>query len=215
MLEFWQKTTTPLDDGLELALTHLQIHFIARLQESHTMNIRFALAATALVAFTAVPTVKAADLSGLLNKANTINYEEVQMAKTAKDKAGDNQALITFADTLKGDHEANEEAVTALSRQKNVKIEGTPASVDQKDDAIDKLSGGSFNQAFLNDEVRDHEKALTYFKEARSSFRGDRDAEIYIEQTIPVLEAHLEMAKSLRRQMEMGSNENPENNKRQ
>jgi putative membrane protein len=178
------------------------------------MNIKFALTAATVLAFAAAPAVQAADLSSLLNKANTINYDEVQMAKTAKDKAGDNQALITFADTLKGDHEANEEAVTALSRQKNVKIDGTPASVDQKEDAIDKLDGGSFNQAFLSDEVNDHEKALTYFKQAKSSFRGDRDAEIYIEQTIPVLQAHLEMAKSLRGQMEMGSSENPENNKR-
>jgi putative membrane protein len=167
-----------------------------------------------LLAFTAVPTVQAADLSSLLNRANAINYEEVQMAKTAKDKADDNQPLITFADTLKGDHEPDEEAVTALSRQKNVKIEGTPASVDRKEDAIDKLSDESFNQAFLSDELKAHQKALTYFKDARSSFHGDRDAEIYIEQTIPVLQAHLEMAKSLRGQMEMGRDENPANNKR-
>jgi putative membrane protein len=178
------------------------------------MNVKIALAATALTVFAIGPSVQAADLSNLLNKANTMNYEEVQMAKTAKDKAGDNQALITFADTLKGDHEANEEAVTALSRQKDIKIEGTPASVDQKDDAIDKLDGGSFNEAFLTDEVKDHEQAISYFKSARSEFKEDRDAEIYIDQTLPVLEAHLEMAKNLRHQMEMGSNENPENNKR-
>lgn len=47
----------------------------------------------------------------LLNQANAMNYEEIQTSKTAKDKAGDNQSLTTYAETLKGDHEANQEAV--------------------------------------------------------------------------------------------------------
>ena len=67
---------------------------------------------------------QAADASVLLNKANVINYEEIQMAKTAKSKAGDNQSLTTFAETLEADHKANEEALTALSRQKGVRIGG-------------------------------------------------------------------------------------------
>lgn len=158
---------------------------------------------------------QAADVSTLLNKANAINYDEVQAAKTATSKAGDNQPLLTFAATLKGDHEANEDAVSALARQKNVKLEGTPGSIDEKGKAMDKLDGGAFNEAFLKDEISGHEEALNYYEQARTEFRGDRDAEIFIGQTVPVIKAHLEMAKNLQKQMEMGSNENPENNKRQ
>jgi putative membrane protein len=157
----------------------------------------------------------AADLSTLLNKTNVINYEEVQMAKTATDKAGDNQPLLTFAATLKGDHEANEDAVTALSRQKGVKIDPTPADADDNTKVLEKLDGAAFNAAFLKDEISGHEEALDYLKQAQSEFSGDRDAEIYIEQTIPIVKAHLEMAKGLQQQMAMGSNENPENNKKQ
>ena len=43
-----------------------------------------------------------ASVSRLLNKANSINYEEIEMAKLASDKAGDNQALLTFAKTMQG-----------------------------------------------------------------------------------------------------------------
>ena len=158
---------------------------------------------------------QAADVSTLLNKANAINYDEIQAAKTASSKAGDNQALMTFAATVKGDHEANEDAVSALARQKNVKLEGTPGSIDEKGKALDKLDGGAFNEAFLKDQINGHEEALDYFKQAKSEFRGDRDTEIYIDQTMPMMKAHLEMAKNLQKQMSMGSNENPENNKKQ
>jgi putative membrane protein len=151
-------------------------------------------------------------VSALLNKANTINYEEIQMAKMASDKAGDNQALLTLAKTMRDDHQANEDAVTALAKAKNVKIEGTPASVDQKNQQMDNLKGGQFNEAFLNDAVSGHAKALRFFEDQKAKFGNDPDLKLYVEETIPVVRAHLEMARSMR--AELGrSNENPENNK--
>src|SRR5215469_15140352 len=51
--------------------------------------------------------------------ANAMNYDEIHTAKTAKAKAGDSQSLTTYTETLQGDHEANHEAVKALSSQKN------------------------------------------------------------------------------------------------
>src|SRR6266436_4605720 len=88
----------------------------------------------------------------LLNKANQINYEEIETAKTAHSKAGDNQALMTYADTIRGDHEANEEAVFALSRQKSIKLEGiNPDKVEKS--SLKDLSGGAFNDAYLDDQI--------------------------------------------------------------
>ena len=98
------------------------------------------------------------DAAALLNKANQINYEEIETAKTAHDKAGDNQALMTYADTIKGDHEANQEAVTALSRQMSVKLEGTETSKTKSNPMAD-LKGGAFNEAYLNDQVMGHKNA--------------------------------------------------------
>lgn len=156
----------------------------------------------------------ASNPSVLLNKANVINYEEVEMAKTAKDKAGDNQGLITFADTLEGDHKANEDALTALARHKGIKIDDTPADADAKVKALDNLSGGAFNQAFIKAEIADHEKAISLFEHARAAATGDPDMELYIGETIPVMKAHLEMAKDLEEHMGSSSPENPANNKK-
>jgi putative membrane protein len=159
--------------------------------------------------------VLAADIGQLLNQANAMNYDEIHAAKTAKAKAGDNQSLTTYAETLKGDHEANQEAVKALSSQKNVKLESISSDVDHKVEALDKLDGGAFNTAFLKDEVTDHEKALSSFRSARSKFKDDPDVELYIDETIPILRAHLEMAKNLESQVGTNANENPANNKKQ
>jgi len=154
----------------------------------------------------------AQDAASLLNKANQINYEEIETAKLAHEKAGDNQALLTYADTIKGDHEANEESVTALSRQKSVKLEGTDSDKVDKSPLRD-LKGGAFNEAYLSEQVRGHEEALRAFESAREQFKGDPDMDLYVQQTLPVLQAHLKMAENLKKHISEGSTENPANNK--
>ena len=147
------------------------------------------------------------------NQANQMNNEEQDMAKELKSKAGDNQALITMADTIQEDHKANQAALEALASQKKVTLksyEKNKAAQDQ----LDNLKGAQFNQSFLKMDIRDHEKALASFRRARSEFSGDPDVLVYIDETIPVLEAHLKMAQNLHRDDKMlGSKENAATNK--
>jgi putative membrane protein len=157
-------------------------------------------------------TSSAGDAATLLNKANQMNYEEQETAKIAHSKAGDNQALMTYADTIRGDHEANEEAVSALSRQKSIKLEGTNPDKVEKNSLKD-LSGGAFNDAYLDEQIKGHKDALGMFEAAKGSYRSDPDMELYIEQTLPVLQAHLKMAQNLRRHVSPMSAEDPSNNK--
>lgn len=152
------------------------------------------------------------ELGTLLNKANQMNYEEVATAKMAKDKAGDNQAMMTYADTIRGDHEANEEAVSALARQRNVKLEDTDASKGEKSKLKD-LKGGDFNAAYLDDQVAGHKAAISTFKSAEHSFKGDPNVELYIQQTLPILQAHLALAQNLKYHLSTDSDQNPANNK--
>jgi putative membrane protein len=154
--------------------------------------------------------VWAQDAATLLNKANQMNYEETETAKWAQDKAGDNQALMTYAATIKGDHEANAEAVSALSRQKSIKLEST--NTDKVNNLKD-LKGGAFNEAYLSGQVQGHKEALGTFKSAQSQFKGDPDMELYVQQTIPVLQAHLKMAENLKAHLSAARTENPANNK--
>jgi len=154
------------------------------------------------------------NLSSLFNQANQMNNEEQDMAKELKSKAGDNQALITMADTIREDHKANQTALEALASQKKVTLksyEKNKAAQDQ----LDNLKGAEFNKAFLNMDIQDHEKAIASFRRAKTEFSSDPDVRIYIDQTIPVLEAHLKMAQNLHRDDKMmGSRENAANNKK-
>src|SRR5271168_4511853 len=163
------------------------------------MRNRAITTAVALLLGVSGTQAQAADDSVLFNKANAINYEQIRMAQTAKEKAGDNQGLTSFAETLEADHKANEDALTALSREKGVKMDGTPAANDAEVKAMDNLSGGAFNVAFLRGEIADNGRAIRLFEQARAEFAGDRDVELYIGQTLPVMQAHLEMAKGLER----------------
>ncbi len=178
-------------------------------------TITIACSAALLLAL-AAPTVghaQSVNPATLFNQANQMNNEEQDMAKELKSKAGDNQALITMADTIQEDHKANQAALEALASQKKVTLksyEKNKAAQDQ----LDNLKGAQFNQSFLKIDIRDHEKALASFRRARSEFSGDPDVLVYIDETIPVLEAHLKMAQNLHRDDKMlGSKENAATNK--
>ena len=153
------------------------------------------------------------NLESLLGTANQMNNEEQDMAKELKSKAGDNQALITLADTLRDDHKANQSAVEALANQKNISLKSYEKN-RAAEDRLDNLNGSQFNEAFLKVETRDHEKALATFREAKTEFGNDPNVRVYIDQTIPVLEAHLKMAENLQHDDKaFQSRENTANNK--
>jgi putative membrane protein len=140
-----------------------------------------------------------------------MNNEEEDMAGLLHSKAGDNQALTTLSDTLKGDHKANQAAVKALADQKKVKLESYKKNATEYD-KLSNLSGSDFNNAFFAAAIKDHRQALTEFERAKDG-ENDRDVKVYIDQTLPVLQAHLKMAENLRRDSEGSSSENPTNNR--
>jgi predicted outer membrane protein len=173
-----------------------------------SVALLFALSAPVLAS---APSAK---LASLFDQANQMNNEEQDMAKELKSKAGDNQALVTMADTIRDDHKDNQAALEALASQKNVTLKSYEKN-KAAEDQLDNLKGAQFNEAFLNMEIRDHEKALATFRRAKSEFSSDPDVRVYIDQTIPVLEAHLKMAQNLHRDDKiLGSRENAANNKK-
>src|ERR1700689_4301266 len=103
-----------------------------------------------LVGFSVPPIAFAQSPSAaaLLNKANQMNNQEEDDAKELRSKAGDNQALVTMADTLTQDHKANQTALETLAKQKNITLDSYQLNkVDA--DRLDNLKGAQFNDAFL------------------------------------------------------------------
>src|SRR5579864_7239928 len=106
-----------------------------------TSTIAFSAALMFTLGAPALASAQSANLATFFNQANQMNNEEQDMAKELKSKAGDNQALITMADTIQEDHKANQAALEALASQKKVTLksyEKNKAAQDQ----LDNLKGG-------------------------------------------------------------------------
>ena len=60
--------------------------------------------------------------------------------------------------------------------------------------------GGDFDKEFVRVMVAEHEKAVALFERAAGTL-GDADLKAYAEKTLPTLRHHLEMARSLAREL--------------
>jgi putative membrane protein len=178
-----------------------------------TGTVAFSVALLFALSAPPMASAQSGNMASLFDQANQMNNEEQDMAKELKSKAGDNQALVTLADTMRDDHKDNQAALEALANQKNVKLNSYEKN-KAVEDQLDNLKGAQFNETFLSMDIRDHEKALAAFRRAKSELSSDPDVRVYIDQTIPVLEAHLKMAQNLDRDDKvLGSRENAANNK--
>jgi predicted outer membrane protein len=80
-------------------------------------------------------------------------------------------------------------------------------------DEMSKLNGAKFNSAFFAKSVLEQKGAIEAFRTARRSFSKDRDMQLYIDQTLPMLKANLAMSENLQHHSALGSSQNPANNR--
>lgn len=139
-----------------------------------------------------------------LNQANQLDYHEMRTANIASNKAGDNQAMLTYTKTVREDHVTNDQAVDALARQRDITLNGTNANQNLLNH-LNNLNGGVFNETYLNHQIRDYRNALGLFEQASREFGTFPDVELYIHQSLPVLRAELEMAENLKYSMNNGT----------
>jgi len=151
------------------------------------------------LAFAQTPPAAPSSAADLLNQANQINTEEEYTAAIARRKAGSDIALRTYADTIKWDHEANEEAVKALAKKKDITLAKVNEPSNEK--SLKEMSGQRFDRTYFDEQIKGNQQALTVFKDAQENLRNDPDLESYIDQTIPVLSAHLQMSRNMRDQL--------------
>ena len=179
------------------------------------MKVKSTATLLALVTALSIPQLASAaskNAMTMLNGANQMNSEQQDAAAMLRGKAGDNQAMITMADTMSGDAKANQEAVKALADSRKITLHAYKKDA-AADDQMSKLSGARFNSAFFAKSVRDQKGAIEAYKTARRGFRNDRDMQLYIDQTLPILRANLAMTENLQHHSAQGSSENPANNR--
>jgi putative membrane protein len=128
-------------------------------------------------------------------KAASAGMAEVQAAQLAQQKSQD-QKVKDFAQKMITDHTANNQQLASLAQQKGLTVPTTLDAKDQKQlDALSKLDGSKFDRMYMKDQVKDHQMVLKLMQHEAQSGQ-DADLKAFATQTTPVIQQHLDMAKS-------------------
>src|SRR5688500_6260567 len=132
----------------------------------------------------------------LVNKAGMAGLAEVQMSSLAVQKAS-NAGVKAFAQRMVTDHSKGNTELREFATAKGI---GLPAELDGEHkgglDHLDSLSGAEFDKAYMQHMVGDHEKAVALFTTASTS-ASDADLKAWAAKTLPTLQEHLRLARSI------------------
>src|SRR5258708_19560713 len=111
-------------------------------------------------------------------------------------KNGTSFQVKNLGQKLVRDHTAGNKELEQLVARKGVTL---PTEIDakhQKDlDALAKLNGAEFDKAYLHHAVVDHQKDIKKFQ-AEADKGADQDLKAFAQKQLPILQQHLDMAKS-------------------
>jgi predicted outer membrane protein len=135
-------------------------------------------------------------LTDFFNKVTKINKNQEALAGQVVMNAGNNLPLKTYAQTVKWNDVVNEQGVEALAAKKNININGN-VKVPTANSNLLHMTGNQFAKAYIGTELKDQSKALQDYQKAEQEFKNDPHVEMYIEQSIPIVQTHLQEAKLL------------------
>jgi putative membrane protein len=147
------------------------------------------------------PVIKADETtSTFLVKAANGGLAEVKLAQLAKDKAT-NTAVKEFAGMMITDHGGANEKVKQLAAGRNVTLPAEPGADEQKKaDELSRKSGADFDKAYTDAMVKGHKETLDMFKNASAKVT-DADVKSFIDNTIPVIEHHLQRIQEIKKSL--------------
>jgi putative membrane protein len=127
------------------------------------------------------------------------NNSEVEVGKLALSKSSDAD-VKSFAQTLVDDHsKANEQAAAAAKEVGVVPPTDVTPEAKKTFAKLQSMSGPAFDKQFVTDMVKDHQKDIAEFKAEEKTGKGA--AQKYAADSLPTLQKHLDIAKSLQSKM--------------
>jgi putative membrane protein len=131
-----------------------------------------------------------------VDKAAEGGMAEVELGQLATQKAA-SEDVKKFGQRMVDDHSKANDQLKELASSKGVNL---PSGLDAKDQAtkerLSKLSGEQFDHAYMQDMVKDHTKDVAEFRH-ESTMAKDPDVKNFASQTLPTLQEHLSLAKSI------------------
>ena len=132
-----------------------------------------------------------------VNLAAQTDMVEINLGKLAQDSAS-SQAVKDYAQMLITDHSKDFNQLydlahqTSLTRPDAIDAEHNKAMIDP----FQKLKGAAFDHRYIQEMIAGHTKALAVYKKEAADAQNPA-VKSYAENTIPVLEKHLDGAKEL------------------
>ena len=121
---------------------------------------------------------------------------EVELGKLAAQKAS-SESVKQFGQKMVDDHGKANEQLKEVASKENMAI---PDAIDSKHqsriDKLSKLSGESFDKAYVKDQLKDHQSDVKDFQ-AEAQGGSDPNVKAFAAKTLPTLQEHLSMVKDL------------------
>lgn len=129
---------------------------------------------------------------------------EIQLGQMAQEKAT-NPKVKQFGARMIKDHSQADDQLKGIAQSRHVSL---PTELDAPHKAaksqLEKQTGAQFDQAYMRLMVQDHTKTVNKFKrEAGTSH--DPTVKNFAQQSLPVLESHLQEARQIQAQLKSGS----------
>jgi putative membrane protein len=134
--------------------------------------------------------------AAFLQKAAEANAAEIKTSQAAQTRAVD-PAVKAFADRMVDEHTANEHALDALAKKRNVAVGADPDPDRQiRIGSLQKLKGPAFDHAYVKTMIDDHAATIGLFEDAAHTL-DDAEIRQFVDATLPVLREHAKAAKAL------------------
>lgn len=143
----------------------------------------------------ATPSLSTADAS-FVNDAGRAGITEVTFGQLARAQ-GSRAAVRDFGLRMVTEHTSLNQELTRLAAAKKITPTVTVDVAHQTTyDQIAALKGRAFDRAYLNAQVADHQATLAIYQEEASN-GTDPDVRAFAAKVVPMLQAHLALAKRL------------------
>jgi len=133
-----------------------------------------------------------------VKKAGEGGAAEVAMGKLGASKATDAE-VKAFAQKMVTDHTKANKELMAAAKAKGLEVPTEPGLMHKgmKEKFEHQAADGDFNEDFMEQMVRDHEKNVELFQTAANDTTLDPEIRALAKKTLPKLEEHLAEAKRL------------------
>lgn len=138
---------------------------------------------------------------------------EVELGRVAAQK-GTSDAVKQFGQRMVDDHSKANEELMSLASSKGMTLPTALDDKQQKDVAkLSAMSGAEFDRAYAKMMLKDHEKDVKEF-ERQSTKSGDPELRAFVTKTLPTLQEHLQIARTLPGNEGSGNSNNNGNSNR-